>query len=60
MTYWETSPDGVMWTIQYQQATPGATTALITLSAGTTNAAAQTDVIAFDNFNGGGAPPSCP
>ena len=60
VTYWETSPDGVTWTIGHQIPTPGATTALITLAAGAATANPAPDLVVFDNFNGGGAPPWCP
>ena len=59
-TFWETSPDGQTWTLQHQQTTPGATTAIITLAAGSSAANPVTDLAAFDNLNGGGAPPLCP
>lgn len=58
-TYWETSPDGVSWTPRQMQTTPGATTALITIAAGTGNSE-PADLVVFDNLNGGGAPPLCP
>ena len=58
--YWETSPNGVTWTIRHQEATPSATTAIVTLAAGSGNADPQPDLVSFDNFNGGGAPPLCP
>jgi hypothetical protein len=50
----------VIWKVGHQQATPGATTALITLAAGAANANPTPDLVVFDNFNGGGVPPSCP
>ncbi|HEX5059852.1 MAG TPA: hypothetical protein VFV99_10860 [Kofleriaceae bacterium] len=58
--YWETSPDGVSWTVQHMEATPASTTAYITFAAGTNSANATPGTAIFDNFNGGGAPPSCP
>jgi hypothetical protein len=60
-TYWETSPDAVAWTTQYDEPSATDTRALVTLAAGYDNfAAAQSDSVQFDNFNGGGAPPACP
>jgi len=58
--YWETSPDGVNWTVRYMEATPSITTAYITFAAGTNSANASPGAAIFDNFNGGGAPPTCP
>ena len=60
-TYWEMSPDAVTWTIGYQEASGANTTAFISLAAGTNGTASATPGTAiFDNFNGGGLPPSCP
>lgn len=58
--YWETSPDGVSWTVRWMEATPASTTAYITLAAGTNSANASPGTAIFDNFNGGGSPPTCP
>jgi hypothetical protein len=58
-TYWETSHDGVTWTVGHQEAT-AETAVFITLSAGTNTVTASPGTAIFDNFNGGAAPPSCP
>jgi hypothetical protein len=58
--YWETSPDGVTWTIRFQEATPSVTTAIVSLAAGSGNADPQPDLVAFDNVNGGASQPLCP
>lgn len=60
MTFWQTSPDGQTWTTQHQEPTPGATTAIITIAAGSSAANPVADLAVFDNLNGGGAPPLCP
>lgn len=60
MLYFELSPDGVNWTVLHAMATPAVTTATVTLAAGSGNSAPQTDLVVFDNLNGGGAPPACP
>ncbi|HEY5928372.1 MAG TPA: hypothetical protein VIV11_42090 [Kofleriaceae bacterium] len=57
--YWETSPDGVTWTVRHSEPTPSATTAIVVLAAGSGNGD-PADLVVFDNFNGGGAPPACP
>jgi hypothetical protein len=59
-TFWETSPDAQAWTMQYQEPTPGATTAIITIAAGSSASNPVADLAVFDNLNGGGAPPLCP
>lgn len=60
-TYWETSPDGVAWTVHHDEPSAANTQTLVTLAAGYDDlAAAQDDVVRFDNLNGGGEPPSCP
>ena len=58
--YWEVSPDGATWTIVHMEATPAQTTAIVTLAAGSNSNPDPADLVAFDNFNGGGAPPLCP
>lgn len=58
--YWETSPDGALWTIRHQEPTPSVTTAVVTLAGGANNADPDPDLVVFDNLNGGGAPPLCP
>lgn len=51
-TYWETSPNGNVWTTQYSESTPITITALqAELSGGTYAVVASPGTIEFDNFN---------
>jgi hypothetical protein len=51
-TYWETSPDGIAWTVQTSQATPITVTALSVLIAGTAfGTASSPGTFKWNNFN---------
>lgn len=58
---WETSADGTTWSLLHAEA-PGLDLSSVSLvvSAGSEAAVPTPELARFDNFNGGGAPPSCP